>query len=293
MTTTDTTVNLKALAQATLTASAAVAKAYEVKRFTETHAARTPKGRYAKSALPAIEAAGQAVLETSEAYDAAKTAFLDAWYREDVKQGEARIASLRQSFFEEILRPHNSTSVTNQWSDCHEFFLTHRSDITNKTNNWGIRAFAFDITPKQGFSNIRTLDRSWDKDSEERVDYRLHLVVWYSENGYLSDVRLYSGPLRTTPNDPKRPFSQPIEDSHGIDIDRHCHLGDISISTCNGTTDEVRVWGRTVSIAADLIDAVGQWKHLRAPRFGSACTRAREVLGIPEPAAVTDTDTAA
>jgi hypothetical protein len=284
MTTTDTTVNLKALAQATLAASAACSKAEEVRRFTETHAARTPTGRYTKSALPAVEAARNACSEAREAYSEAKDAFVDAWYAEDVKQGEARIATLRQSFSENILRPlGKSTSVTADWAREQEFFLAHRSDWKDKTNHWGTRAFAFDITPEQGFSNIRSLDRAWDAKSEKRVDYRLHLVVWYSENGYLSSVRLYSGPLRTEPNDPKRPSSSPIEDYHGIDIERSGFRGDISISTCNGTTDEVRVWGRTVSIAADLIDAVGQWSTSLPQPNRSACTRAREVLGLPEP----------
>lgn len=240
----------KTLAIELIEAAAKTEQALAVYRNARQTADKTPTGRIAKRSQALIDAADVEYKKAKMEQGDLEEAFRRARWDDKVAAGKL----VRHKTLETIrnLFP-DAPDVTRLWEAANDHFnkSRNRNPIPDSENGYKNGAIVvLDITPDSpAFKDVVTY-RGWTQERKEVSDMRCHLWLYIGETGKVTRAKLYSG--KVAERNDEKPSSGYLTDSFGTDLERG-ELS-VSVSTCNGTTSEIRAWGATLMLVSDCIE---------------------------------------
>lgn len=216
-------------------------------------APRTPTNRLSKNAKIAIDAYEKAKGQAYNELEAAEGKLRESMHKDAL----ACAGTTRHNTLKEITSMFaGATLVTSQWSDAEAAFYAQKSLKERHVNSGYARGNVFVLEIEQhnpAFKNVVSRLGYGSRATTETNDHVAHLMFSLNELGNLCRVRLYAGSRVKIGEDGVRHTANPIEDGFGIDLCRHSR-GELSVSTFNGTTSEVRAWAAKIALAADCLE---------------------------------------
>lgn len=273
MTTTD-TMTLNEAAQNLLKAGEAHNMSASTLAHVRNTASKTPTGRLTKIAKQTIAEVEQRNDETYNAYLAAVEDFRQALYADRLAEAGPR----RYATIAELFKITGGKEITHLYEANYDAYLASRNEtIAPEKNGYKTgNTLVFDITPDDpAFKGVRSVS-GYSNPVESFNDHKVHLKVYVDELGSLTNATVYRGALFDQTEHRSYRY---LDDGFGIEVDRD--PAHISLSSYNGTAEEVRVHIKVLEIVVNLIEKlnplISERKRLE---IYSETTLAKKVLGL-------------